>query len=70
MFWEICLVCDIYISGQNISNYLGRDTVIQSIFDVGNEEFKVMAISGHNLSAGVHYLKITKEKKKIQLSKG
>ncbi|PKK73479.1 hypothetical protein RhiirC2_709606 [Rhizophagus irregularis] len=65
MFREICLVCDIDISGRNISNHSGRDTAIQSIFDAGNEEIEAMAISEHNSSAGVrNYLKVTKEKKR------
>ncbi|CAB5354205.1 unnamed protein product [Rhizophagus irregularis] len=65
MFQEICLVCDIDISGRNISNHSGRDTAIQSIFDAGNEEIEAMAISEHNSSAGVrNYLKVTKEKKR------
>ncbi|PKB96024.1 hypothetical protein RhiirA5_435609 [Rhizophagus irregularis] len=65
MFRKICLVCDIDISGRNISNYSGRNTAIQSIFDAGNEEIEAMAISGYNSSAGVrNYLKVTKEKKR------
>ncbi|CAI2177896.1 5486_t:CDS:10, partial [Funneliformis geosporum] len=41
---------------------------IQSIFDAGNEEVEVMAISGYSSSAGMrNYLKITKEKKEIFL---
>jgi hypothetical protein len=69
MFREICIACDIGISGRNISNHSGRDTSIQSIFDAGNEEIEAMAISGHNSSAGVrNYLKITKEKKREILS--
>ncbi|CAB5378421.1 unnamed protein product [Rhizophagus irregularis] len=65
MFREICIACGIDIFGRNISNYSGRDTAIQSIFDAGNEEVEAMAISGHNSSAGVrNYLKVTKEKKR------
>ena len=65
MFQEIYLVCDIDISGRNISNHSGRDTAIQSIFDAGNEEVEAMAISGHSSSSGVHnYLKVTTEKKR------
>ncbi|CAG8549443.1 7801_t:CDS:10, partial [Acaulospora morrowiae] len=47
LFKEICTVCGININGRNISNHLGRDTSIQSIFDAGNEELEAMAISGH-----------------------
>ena len=65
MFREICITCEIDISGRNISNHSGRDTAIQSIFDAGNEEVEAMAISGHTSSAGVrNYLKVTKEKKR------
>ncbi|GES84736.1 hypothetical protein GLOIN_2v1787594 [Rhizophagus clarus] len=65
MFREICIACGIDISGRNISNHSERDKVIQSIFDAGNKEIEAMAISGHNLSTGVHnYLKVTKEKKR------
>ncbi|RIA80599.1 hypothetical protein C1645_838400 [Glomus cerebriforme] len=39
------LACGIDISEKNISNYSGYDIVIQSIFNAGNEEVEVMAIS-------------------------
>jgi hypothetical protein len=65
MFREICTVCNIDISGRNISNHSGRGTSIQSIFDSGHEEIEAMSISGHNSSSGIrNYLKVTSEKKR------
>ncbi|CAG8736331.1 16533_t:CDS:2, partial [Acaulospora morrowiae] len=47
LFKKICTVCGININGRNISNHLDCDTLIQSIFDAGNEELETMAIFGH-----------------------